>query len=119
VPGVVPRYRLTMRAVLALLVVVAGALGGFAIYTWGWHNTPPDHAALVKAEETARSVALLNARVSTRLALVERKQRSTSTALHYLCYSAAHAEISPHNGQPGAVSIVKVLKAACRAARLP
>ncbi len=35
---------------LTITVLVAGALGGFAIYTFGWHNTSTGERATARAD---------------------------------------------------------------------
>jgi len=46
-----------MKALAALAIVVAGAVAGFAVYTFGWHNRGGTRASLGVPVATVKDVA--------------------------------------------------------------
>jgi hypothetical protein len=101
-----------VRALLGAAIVVAGALGAFAIYTWGWHA----QASTTRISRLDSNVAALQTRVhalGSELTLLQARTKgaknSDQMALES-CFAYRTFRRYHFTGDPGVDYVVKLMR---------
>ena len=95
-----------MRVLLGAAIIVAGALGAFAIYTWGWHG----QASTAQLTHVDSNVTELQSRVHALRSELQARTKNTEQMTLESCFAYRTFRRYRYTGDPGVDYVVKLMR---------